>query len=146
MCLLDTLKAPYHTAGFVCEVLICANYVSCCKLTHFNSVVTLAFSFQLTARVTVPCFWFFILHLCTNTSKERHFCFAAWPKRPQGCDGCVNHVHDNIPFATLLQCSQLSHTSLYTWYPLITEFIVIMIRPQIQLHTPLHMTILQDHI
>ena len=32
------------------------------------------------------------------------------------------------------------------WYPLITESIVIMIQPQIQLYTPLHVMILRDHV
>ena len=45
----------YRTADFVCEVLICVNYPSCHRLTNFNSAVTLALSFQLTAHVTVPC-------------------------------------------------------------------------------------------
>ena len=44
----------YCTAGFVCEVLICANYASCRRLANFNSAVTLALLFQLTACV-VPC-------------------------------------------------------------------------------------------
>ena len=43
----------YRTAGFVCKVLICVNYASCRGLANFNSTVTLALSFQLTARVTV---------------------------------------------------------------------------------------------
>ena len=30
----------YRIAGFVCEVLICANYARCCGLLHFNSTVT----------------------------------------------------------------------------------------------------------
>ena len=30
----------YHIAGFVCEVLICANYARCHGLAHFNSTVT----------------------------------------------------------------------------------------------------------
>ena len=29
----------YHTAGFVCEVLICVNYASCRELTNFNSAL-----------------------------------------------------------------------------------------------------------
>ena len=33
-------KAGYCTAGFVCEVLICANYARCHRLSHFNSSVT----------------------------------------------------------------------------------------------------------
>ena len=50
----DSFQGPvrqYCTADFVCEVLICTHYASCCKLANFNSVVTVAFSFQLTACV-----------------------------------------------------------------------------------------------
>ena len=49
------MYALYHTVGFVCEVLIWANYASCHGL---NSQVTLALSFQLTARVTILFLWF----------------------------------------------------------------------------------------
>ena len=49
----------YCIEGFVCEVLICANYASCRNITNFNSAVsysaTLAFLFHLTTRVTVLC-------------------------------------------------------------------------------------------
>ena len=44
----------YHTMGFVCKVLIFVNYVSCPRLTIFNSTDTFALSFQLTACATVP--------------------------------------------------------------------------------------------
>ena len=43
----------YRTAGFVCEVLICANYASNLGLVNFNSAITFALLFHLTARVTV---------------------------------------------------------------------------------------------
>ena len=47
----------YYTVGFVCEILICANYANYRVLSNFNSAVTLAFSFQLTARVTDLCLY-----------------------------------------------------------------------------------------
>ena len=43
--------------------------------------------------------------LCSNTSKNGHFCFAAWPKRPKDHSGCVHH--DNI--TALLQCNSPKH-------------------------------------
>ena len=68
----------YPVAGFVCEVLVCANYASCCRLANFNSAVTHALSaFQLTARVNS-------VHVNTLSyvsvrilQKSRHFCFTA---------------------------------------------------------------------
>ena len=93
--------AMYHTAGFVCEVLICVNYVSYRGLVNFNPAVTVTLSFQLTAHVTVPCLWF----LCPmSPSKEWTFlldcltvkAWKAWPKNRGGCKaqpkdlgGCV---------------------------------------------------------
>ena len=76
----------YRTMGFVCEVLICANYVSCHKLAHFNSAITLALLFQLnlfqlTAHVTVLCLWFlYPMSLFSNTSKGRHSASLPDPK------------------------------------------------------------------
>ena len=39
------IRAIYCTAGFVCKVLIYANYARHCGLTDFNSTVTLIPSF-----------------------------------------------------------------------------------------------------
>ena len=64
--------AIYHMMGFVCNVLICVNYASCRRLADFNSTVTLALSFQLTACVTVLCLRFLYptyVCLCSNIYK-----------------------------------------------------------------------------
>ena len=81
-----------------------------CKLCEFlwghkfNSAVTLALLLFSSLLVSQLCAGdFFILCLCSNTSKEGHFCFAARPKGPKDRNGCVNDVHKDI--ATLLQCS-----------------------------------------
>ena len=34
-----------HIAGFVCEVLICANYAICCGLANINSAVSYSYIF-----------------------------------------------------------------------------------------------------
>ena len=51
-----TADNVYCTAGFVCEVLIGVNYASYRGLVNFNSAVTFALSFQLTAHVIVFVF------------------------------------------------------------------------------------------
>ena len=51
-----TADNVHCTAGFVCEVLIGVNYASYRGLVNFNSAVTLALSFQLTAHVIVFVF------------------------------------------------------------------------------------------
>ena len=96
---------PY-TAGFVCKVLMCANYVSCRELTNFNSAVTLVlFSAHRTCQ-----FWSVLVISLSYVSvqilhKSGHFCFAAWPKRPKDHSGCVHH--DDI--AALLQYNSPKH-------------------------------------
>ena len=57
-------------------------YTSCCEVTNFNYAVTLALLFS-SQHVSQLCSCDFnILCLCSNILKDRHFCFAAWPKRP----------------------------------------------------------------
>ena len=60
--------------GYVCEVLICVNYTSCCRLTNFNPAVTLALSLRfswlhVSQFRTCDCD-FFIPCRCSNASKE----------------------------------------------------------------------------
>ena len=64
----------YRTAGFVCKILICADYVSCSELANYNCAVTLALLFRLTARATVPHVWFFILCLCSVRDTSALLC------------------------------------------------------------------------
>ena len=66
-------------------------------------------------KLSQACKFYFCSYSCTFISArctchssvlviwEGHFCFTALPKRLKDCNGCVNHVHDDI--ATLLQCS-----------------------------------------
>ena len=117
-----------------------------CELANFNSAATLVLSFQLRFQFTASQFRacdFFILCLCSNTSKEGHFYFSD----PKG---------QKIAMVVWITCT----TTLQNFFNaasspkhpcsssclLITECIVIIIQPQIQLHTPLHVTILRDHV
>ena len=92
----------YHTAGFVCKVLICENYASCRRLANFNSAVTLAHLLQLThctchSSVLVISLSYVSVQIL---QKSGHFCFTAWPKRPKDRGGCV--YHDNLADKNLL--------------------------------------------
>ena len=92
----------YHTAGFVCEVLICENYASCHRLANFNSAVTLAHLLQLTAHVTVPCLLFLYPISLFKCYKRVDISASAWPKRSKDRGGCV--YHDNLADKNLLYC------------------------------------------
>ena len=48
-------KKLYRTAGFVCEVLIVANYVRCYRLANFNCTVTFNSALFLMCYSSVPC-------------------------------------------------------------------------------------------
>ena len=82
---------------------LCKLRESYCELSNFNSVVTLALLFQLTAHVTVLCLWF--LYPIQTLQKSGQFCFATWPKTPKDCGGYVHH--DDT--AALLQCNLPKH-------------------------------------
>ena len=118
--------------------------MSCCRFADFNFAVILALSFQLTVHVTDSQFCTMLVISLLYVSiqilqKSGHFCFAPWPKRPKDHSGCV--CHDDI--AVLLKCNYpCRHGILWSH----AESIVIMIQPLIQVHTPLHMTILRDHV
>ena len=105
----------YRTAGFVYEVLICANYASCRDLVIL--ILQLAQSW-------VSYSWTFVSAHCKCHSsmlvisfyvsvqilqKRDTYALLPDPKRPKDWDGCVNHVHEDIAFATLvlLQCITL---------------------------------------
>ena len=77
-CAVDT----YRVAGFVCEVLICANYVRCHGLTHFNSTVT--FNSAIVLGVSQLCALLYLMwsksrYLVSRlpiTAGQRNWCFA----------------------------------------------------------------------
>ena len=62
-------RLNYHIAGFVCEVLICANHASCHELSNFNSAHFRFSSLHVSLFLTCTCDYF-ILCLCSNTSRE----------------------------------------------------------------------------
>ena len=116
-------KKLYHIAGFVCEVLICANYTSCCGLANINFAISYSCIF-ISAHCKCHSFMIYLAYVYVSVQilqKSGDFCFAVWPKRPKDRNGwtvltsnhkpsnygCVHHVHDNIEddIAALLQCS-----------------------------------------
>ena len=75
----------YHTVSFVCEVLICANFVRFCRLTDFNSTVTLISWLQLShyCMCHSPMSCDLVTHcLFTRSSRECTFllCCSTWSK------------------------------------------------------------------
>ena len=97
---------------------------------HFRSL------HMLQIHSSVLCLWFLYLQIL---QKSRHFYFPAWPKKPKDCSGCAHH--DDI--AALLKCNYPCRRGIFWSH---VESIVIMIQPSIQVHTPLHTTILRDHV
>ena len=107
-------QITYSIAGFVCEVLICVNYASCCAsgLANFNFAVSYSCIF-VSAHCTCHSSVLVISLSYVSVQilqKSESFCFTAWPKRPKDCNGCVNHVHDDI--AALLQCSYIAFPNI----------------------------------
>ena len=72
--MLNMYKLPY--SGFCLQG---PNYVSCCELANFNSVVTLALSFQLTARVTYSSVLEIILRYVSGQILQKRDTFALLP-------------------------------------------------------------------
>ena len=81
----------YRIAGFICEVLICANYARCCRLAEFNSTVTLILSFQLLLSL-----------LLSSPEKHNKLQISFWARVPlqsspyilqqqKDRGGCVHH-------------------------------------------------------
>ena len=91
----------YRTVGFGYKVLICANYASCCELTNFNSAVTLALSFQLTAHVTVLCLWFLYLMSLFKYFKRGTLLLCCLTQKSIGswwlCESCARQYCNTPP-------------------------------------------------
>ena len=63
------------TTGFVCEVLICAKYVSCCGLADFNSIVLLIYIYI----YIYPSYTLVSTQSLLHVSQYYFLCFAAVP-------------------------------------------------------------------
>ena len=63
----------YHTADFICEVLICVNYVRCHKFADFNSTVTFNSASNCSTCVTVqwPCLVIRLTYICFKAQQAR---------------------------------------------------------------------------
>ena len=71
----------------VCEVLIWANYVSCCGLIFISAHCTYHSSMLVDSLSYVSV---------QILQKSGNSCFAVWPKRPKDHGGCVHHTHNDI--------------------------------------------------
>ena len=74
----------YRIADFVCKVLICANYASCHGFQILILQLLLHFRFN-SLHVSQFCAWdYFILCLCSNTSKEWTFLLCCLTQKAKG--------------------------------------------------------------
>ena len=131
---------PY--SGFC---LICANYASCRELTILQ-LYTLALSFRLTTRVTVPCLWSWFLYpmslfkyfkrgtllLCCLTQKAtERIAMSLWIT----CTTPLQYSFSSVANTPKHPCILVSSDHIdYT-----NEWLSLN---RIQLHTPLHVMIL----
>ena len=88
----------YRIVGFICEVLICANYARCCRLTEFNSTVTLILSLQLSDLVCV-CYSVNCLRMSLYKYFKRVDISASLPD-PKG------PLSDQIPTASIAEANK----------------------------------------
>ena len=66
--------------GFVCKILTCANYVSCCGLANFNSaIIALRFS-SLHVSQFLACYPMY----CSNASKAWTFLLCCLTQQAKG--------------------------------------------------------------
>ena len=87
---ISTIRTQYHIVGFVCEVLICANYARCYRLAEINSMQVNYTDFRFNSIIARYC-----LHDSTNClldclpmslykyfkRVDQYFCLTAWSKR-----------------------------------------------------------------